>query len=732
MSALSILRVAIPTPLFRLFDYLPHTGQDISTLKPGVRVEVQFGRRKAVGVLVETASTSELAPQKLKAIVAVLDVEPLLTEEMLSLAQWLSAYYHYPIGEVIGNMLPPALRRGQTAQLQMQRVWRLTEAASPALLDPLARAPRQRELLQLLQQAPGGISALELNREWYSTLKVLSAKGLVESIDVAPVVPVPRVYEQRPTLNEAQQAAVEQITSLLSAYKAFLLDGVTGSGKTEVYLRVIEPIILAGKQALVLVPEIGLTPQLIARFRDRFQVPLAILHSGLSDKERLNAWLLARAGLAPIVLGTRSSIFTPLRYPGIFIVDEEHDLSFKQQDGLRYSARDVALVRAMRANVPVLLGSATPSLESLHNVNSERYQLISLPQRAGGAAVPAIGVVDMRKQPVQNGLSAALLYSMQKHLAAKGQVLLFLNRRGYAPILVCHGCGWIAECRQCDARMTVHWAKQQLVCHHCGIQRRIDEQCPKCKENGLRPLGQGTERIEEYLQQVLGETSIVRIDRDSTRRKGALQSMVNNIHQGEPLVLIGTQMLAKGHHFPDVTLVGIINADQGLFGVDFRASERMAQLITQVSGRAGRAERPGQVLIQTYQPEHPLLQLLLKQGYGKFAQAILAEREEAALPPYASLALLRAEAGDIETCLAFLTLAKGLAHALSAHDVSILGPVPALMPRRAGKFRAQLLVSASKRKDLHRLLTAWVSELQALKAPKKLRWSLDVDAMETV
>lgn len=730
-DALPILRVAVPAPLHRLFDYLPPSGE-LWSLPPGVRLQIPFGRAQAVGVLMEVAWTSELALGKLKPILGVLDTVPVLPQQAMALAQWVSAYYHYPIGEVIDNMLPPSLRRGQAAQLQLQQLWRLTETGTQLHADTLARAPRQVELLLLMQRS-GGSLVPGLSKQWYSTFKALAAKGLAEIVEAMPAtVQAPQVMVDMPTLNAAQQVAVSQITASLSEYKTFLLDGVTGSGKTEVYLRAIEPVIRAGGQALVLVPEIGLTPQLIARFRDRFPVPLAILHSALSDKERLQAWLMAREGLAPIVLGTRSSIFTPLRNPGIFIVDEEHDLSFKQQEGLRYSARDIAVVRAMRAKVPVVLGSATPSLESIHNVNIQRYQHISLPQRAGGAAPPTLGVVDMRKQPVQNGLSAALLHSMRKHLDAKGQVLLFLNRRGYAPILVCHGCGWIAECRQCDARMTVHWAKQSLVCHHCSAQRRIDAQCPKCKENELRPLGQGTERVEEYLQQVLGQTPIVRIDRDSTRRKGSMQRIIDDIHKGEPRVLVGTQMLAKGHHFPHVTLVGIINADQGLFGVDFRASERMAQLITQVSGRAGRAERPGQVLIQTYQPEHPLLRLLLKEGYAKFAQAMLLEREQAALPPYASLALLRAEANDVESCMVFLNQAKGLSAGLGTDGVDILGPVPALMTRRAGRFRAQLLVSAVLRKDLHRLLSVWIPALQTLKAPKKLRWSLDVDAMETV
>lgn len=730
-NPLPILRVAVATPLYRLFDYLPPTGWTQWSLPPGVRVQVPFGRTRAMGVVMEVASTSELAREKLKAIVAVLDAEAVLSSQMLVLAQWISDYYHYPIGEVIDNILPPSLRRGHVAQLTPKKCWQLTALGKQLSSEALARAPRQVELLRLLQQSGGSLAA-DLTKEWATTLKTLASKGIVERVDTLATVPTLQTVVAGPVLNAAQQLAVTQISASLSSYNTFLLDGVTGSGKTEVYLRAIESVLRSGGQALVLVPEIGLTPQLIGRFRDRFQLPLAILHSALSDHERLQAWLMARDGLAPIVLGTRSSVFTPLRNPGIFIVDEEHDLSFKQQDGLRYSARDVAVVRAMRANVPIVLGSATPSLESIHNVTIQRYQRISLPQRAGGAEPPTLGVVDMRKQPVHNGLSAALLFSIRKHLEAQGQVLLFLNRRGYAPILVCHGCGWIAQCRQCDARLTVHWAKQLVICHHCNAQRRLDVQCPVCKEKELRPLGQGTERIEEYLQQALGDTPIVRIDRDSTRRKGSMQRIVDGIHKGDPLVLVGTQMLAKGHHFPHVTLVGIINADQGLFGVDFRASERMAQLITQVSGRAGRAERPGQVLIQTYQPEHPLLQLLLKEGYARFAQTVLSEREHAALPPYASLALLRAEADDLERCLVFLRQAKGLTHGLPSSGVDILGPVPALMPRRAGRFRAQLLVSATHRKNLQRLLSVWIPALQSLKSPKKLRWSLDVDAMETV
>ena len=515
----------------------------------------------------------------------------------------------------------------------------------------------------------------------------------------------------------------------LDRFQVFLLEGVTGSGKTEVYLRLIEAVLAQGRQALVLTPEIGLTPQLLARFQERLPGPLAVLHSGLSDRERLNAWLLARDGTAKVVVGTRSAIFAPLCAPGLLIVDEEHDTSYKQQDGFRYHARDLAVIRGQQLGIPVVLGSATPALESIQNARAGRYRLLSLPERVGGGTEPPILILDVRRQPMTEGLSQPLLERMRAHLDRNEQVLLFLNRRGFAPILLCHECGWLSQCRHCDARMTLHLRQRRLTCHHCGDSRPVDAVCPVCGSVDLRAVGHGTERLETALRPLFPGIGIARIDRDSTRRRGSLETLLADIHNGDRRILIGTQMLAKGHHFPDVTLVGIVDADQGLYGVDFRSSERMAQLILQVAGRAGRAEKPGIVIIQTHHPDHPLLRVLVAEGYPAFAAAALAERQEALLPPFAHQALLRAEAGNPERATAFLNAARALAEPI-ADGLELLGPAPAPMERRAGRYRAHLLIQATQRPALHRFLDRWTALLWAERGDRQVRWSLDVDPME--
>ena len=515
----------------------------------------------------------------------------------------------------------------------------------------------------------------------------------------------------------------------MGGFAAFLLDGVTGSGKTEVYLRVVATVLKQGRQALVIVPEIGLTPQLLARFESRLDSPLAVLHSGLGDRERLNAWLAARDGSIGVIIGTRSAIFAPLKRPGVIIVDEEHDPSFKQQEGFRYHARDLAIVRARQLNIPVVLGSATPSLESLLNVQRGRYRCLRLPHRVGAAVEPPIEILDIRGQPMNDGLSRLLLNRIQAQLEQGNQVLLFLNRRGFAPTLICHECGWLGECQHCDAHLTLHLRRRRLICHHCGARQPLPPACPACGSIDLRALGQGTERIEQVLKQEFPGIGLARIDRDSTRRKGSLQALLQAVEKGERQILIGTQMLAKGHHFPDVTLVGVVDADQGLFGADFRASERMAQLLLQVAGRAGRAEKPGVVVLQTHYPQHPLLQTLVGGGYPAFAAAALAERQAAQLPPFTCQALLRADALEPESPWAFLTQAFEAGKDLS-QEVELLGPVPAPMERREGRYRAQLLAQSTRRPPLQAFLDRWVERLTELKTARKVRWSLDVDPQD--
>ncbi|MGD8526338.1 MAG: primosomal protein N' [Thioalkalispiraceae bacterium] len=727
-----ILRVAIPTPLRRSFDYLLPDHLGALPLQPGMRVQVPFGRRQVIGVLLETASDSTIPASRLKPVTAVLDEEAVFSDDVLQLLRWASRYYQHPVGDVLQHALPVLLRQGHALQVKGLQLWQLTPEGQQLSAEELKRAPRQWQLIKQLQQAPQGLNAQQLDEQhagWRAVMKKLVEKHWV-SVQEQPLVEQPLANPVTPPApNPDQQAAIAQITTNLQHYRAFLLEGVTGSGKTEVYLQVIEKVLSQGKQALVLVPEIGLTPQLLQRFRERLGVAIAVLHSGLNDQARLGAWLAARNGDARVVIGTRSALFTPLQAPGVIIIDEEHDASFKQQDGFRYSARDLAVLRAQKNHIPVILGSATPSLESLYNVEQQRYQLLALPQRAGDASPPEIRLIDVRSQKMEHGLSPTLLASMKTHLAEGNQVLLFLNRRGYAPVLMCHDCGWHATCQRCDAHMTYHQRDQRLRCHHCGSERPADKQCPDCAGEDLQGYGQGTERIESALLSLFPDFHTIRIDRDSTRRKHAFDDLLQQVHSGQAQILIGTQMLAKGHHFPNVTLVGILEADQGFYSSDFRGAERISQLILQVAGRAGRADKPGEVLIQTHHPEQALLAYLQQHDYRALAKSLLDERQQAGWPPYSYLALLRAEAPDAGSPMNFLLEAKQQAQQPGA--IFLLGPQPAPMEKRAGRFRAQLLVQAPDRLTLQQFLTPWVAALENLKSTRKVRWSIDVDPFDT-
>ena len=730
----TVLRVAVATPLRRTFDYLPPGDVDIAKLKPGIRLRLPFGRSEVIGVLLEISPQPQVAAVRLKRAKQVLDADPLLSPELLWLLEWASHYYQHPIGEVVQQALPTLLRQGRPARIRGIEHWYLTSGGRTLQPDDTSRAPRQTALISLLLQHNGGISSAELNQlqdNWRPVMARLVEKNWVEMIEQRTIQTETQQPSEKPQLNADQQQAVEQIQDHLDQYHAFLLDGVTGSGKTEVYLQVIESVLAANKQALILVPEIGLTPQLVSRFQRRFPtISIAVLHSGLNDQERLQAWLNARKGDAGIIIGTRSALLTPLERPGIIIVDEEHDLSFKQQEGFRYSARDLAIVRARHLKVPVILGSATPALESLYNCERERSTRLHLPERAGAARPPKFSLIDVRGQKLDNGLSAQLLAHMQTHLDAGGQVLLFINRRGFAPVLMCHDCGWHARCERCDAHMTIHQRARRLRCHHCGSERPLPAHCPGCDSANLFQVGYGTERVEQVLKAHFPTTPILRIDRDTTRRKGAMQAMLEQIKQGEPRILVGTQMLAKGHHFPNLTLVGLLDADYGLFSADFRSAERLGQLVLQVAGRAGRAERQGEVLIQTHHPESPLLQNLLSHDYGRFAQALLTERQAANLPPYSHLALLRAEAVDARAPYRFLEEARSLAAQLDTQGIEVYGPFPAPMERRAGRNRAQLLLQSNTRATLQLILSAWLPRLETFKSGRKVRWSIDVDPLE--
>ena len=727
-----ILRIAVPSPLRRLFDYLPpHNG---SHFVPGQRFVIPFGRGRTVGILVEVSDHSECPHDKLKAAFKQLDQTPLLDAAMMKLLRWACDYYHHPPGEVFQAALPVMLRQERAAGEKGVAHWCLSEAGAALELDSLSRAPRQQTLIKLLQgvAAPGlaGSTIDQHEEKWQPVMRTLVEKGWVVRQELAvSAVELGSADDAVLPLTEAQQQAVTALNGD-DGFQVSLIDGVTGSGKTEVYLQAIARVLEQGKQALVLIPEIGLSPQLVSRFSRRFSVPIALLHSGLSDGERLSAWQLAAKGEAAIIIGTRSAVFTPMLKPGLIIIDEEHDASFKQQDGFRYSARDVAVVRARHLDIPIVLGTATPSLESLHNALQGRYRHLLLPERAGNAIHPTMKLLDVRQQPMEEGVSQHLQQAMRHHLEKDGQVLLFLNRRGYSPVLMCHDCGWHSVCPRCDANMTVYASQRRMRCHHCQSDRPIPHQCPDCGSTDLRPIGQGTERIEQHLQTLFPEREVIRIDRDTTRRKGSMDALLEKIHTASGQILIGTQMLAKGHHFPNVTLVGILDADQGLFSIDFRAAERMAQLIIQVAGRAGRAEKPGEVLIQTHVPDHPLLKLLVEKDYAHFARATLKERKEAELPPFSHFALLRAEAVDKQAPMTFLEAARSTAEQLGHEGVWLLGPIAAPMERRAGRSRAQLLLQAGNRASLHQLLNRWAGALEGIKEGRKVRWSLDVDPVE--
>jgi primosomal protein N' (replication factor Y) (superfamily II helicase) len=728
-----ILNVALAVPLRRCFDYAVDKSIPLKSLLPGMRVLVPFGKNtEKVGMLLGISDQTSVPANKLKKISSVIDQQAVLSASELKLLKWTSDYYHHPIGEVIFNTLPAFLKHGKPAELKVDYCWHLSEMGNS--LDPvsLKRAPKQLALFNILVQHPNGLSIAELETQLPNSRAILNTlykKGLVEKRENIFQPIAGHAQKNIINLNVEQKQAIESVTQSLGKKSVFLLDGVTGSGKTEVYIEIMRAVLDAGKQVVILSPEIGLAPQLHQRITSSLPGKIALMHSGISDGERLQAWMEAKNGIANIIIGTRSAIWVPLMNPGLFIVDEEHDLSYKQQDGLRYSARDVAIMRGKLSNSPVLLGSATPSAESLRNIEMQKFDLLTLNKRAGEAKTPTIKIIDLRNRAMQGAVSQVLLSAIEKELSQKNQTMLFLNRRGYSPTIMCHHCGWIADCTRCDLHMTYHKQKGVLSCHHCDSQKTLPAFCPDCSGDQLIELGHGTERLTETLTQCFPKARILRIDRDSTRRKGSMEDMINSVNAGEADILIGTQMLAKGHHFPKLSLVGIIDTDGGLCSTDFRASERLAQLFIQVSGRAGRAQIAGEVMIQTHFPEHPLLNSLINGGYRQFAQALLREREQANLPPFSYLALLRAESHLASVPREFLQRAKVILNSLNP-QMEVYGPIPAPIERRAGKTRMQLLVVTNGRGSLKQSMQSWMLALEKLPAGKKVRWSLDIDPQE--
>ncbi len=730
---MSVLRLAIPSPLRRLFDYLPPQGTsnaEIKGLRPGQRLVVPFGPRRVTGYLVAVNEVSELPTAKLRHALSILDPEPLISTPLIQLCEWASRYYHHPPGEVFSAAFPRFLREGKEHRPTGIPGWRLTNRGLGLPPGALARSPRQAEALALMQ-ASKAVANSQFADKGIKTavLRQLLTKGLAEKclLDELPTATISRPGLD---LNPEQMVAVRALLQASEGFSSHLLEGVTGSGKTEVYLQLIADCLERGRQALVLIPEIGLTPQTLDRFRQRFQASIVTLHSGLGDAERYRSWEAARDGSAHIVIGTRSAIFTPLRAPGLIIVDEEHDSSYKQQDGFRYSARDVAVKRGQLEGCPVLLGSATPSLESLHNVITGRYTLHRLTQRAGMSQLPTISTIDIRRQALQAGLSASLLQAIDDKLAAKQQVLLFLNRRGFAPTLQCHDCGWVAECRACDARLTVHRRSSRLRCHHCGASQALSRQCPECNSSNLMTSGLGTEQTEAFLRERFGQWPVFRVDSDSMQARHAMRELVSEINQGEPGILLGTQMLTKGHHFPAVGLVAVIDADAMLFSADFRGEERMAQLLTQVAGRAGRAEMPGEVLLQTHYPDHPALQAMLSMNYADQARKMLTERTAAGMPPAGQLVVLRSDCDDSSHGEQFLQHLRDQAGNALPGGSQLIGPLPSPMQRRAGKYRCQLIILAPDRRAAHAAASLLVSLAEAAKARRDLKWTIDIDPQD--
>ncbi|NLR76303.1 primosomal protein N' [Leeia aquatica] len=721
---MQIARVALDVPLPQLFDY---RAEGLNEAHLGCRVLVPFGRRQRVAILMALDQHSEIEPARLKSVMALLDEAPLLDSGLLQLLTFCSQYYQYPLGATLFTALPGRLRQTEALREAMPQQVCLTPAGQAALAALPAQARLQRQLFQALQQGGDWQVLVSMGASAPALLKHWLTQGWLEPVrGVAPELSP----TDGPTLSPDQGHAVAALREL--GAETALLFGITGSGKTEVYLQRLAEVLATGQQGLVLVPEINLTPQLLQRFRQRFPTArIACLHSEVSDAERAREWLACQAGERDLILGTRLAVFTPLPRLGLIVVDEEHDASYKQQEGLRYSARDVAVMRGRQAGVQVLLGSATPSLESWHNAQQARYRLLSLGQRAvAGAQLPEVVLLDTRRAPLRDGLSEALLRVLRQQLQRGEQSLLFLNRRGYAPVLFCDACGWQASCRRCSARLVWHRGERRLVCHHCGWGQAVPQHCPDCGNQDLKPVGSGTQRLEAALAEALPEARLLRVDRDSMRRKGSWQAAQQQIVAGEADILIGTQMLAKGHDFPNLTLVAVVGADGSLYSADYRASERLFAQLVQVAGRAGRADKPGRVLVQTAFPDHPLYVALTRHDYPAFAAQLLAERAQCLFPPLAYQAILRAEARTLEQALQWLQQARQLMLPEQAADtVEVFEPVPALMLRVNGRERAQLMLQSTTRAALQQRLRAVTPQLYGLPTPG-VSWTLEVDPLD--
>ncbi|RVU83592.1 primosomal protein N' [Leucothrix sargassi] len=727
------LRVVIPRPLYQAFDY---SCDSLPLPKPGCRVHAPLGpNHSVVGIVIKSGFESEF--EKLRPIESVLDEQPLLDESLLELLQWACTYYHHPIGEVFFTALPNRLRAGKPLQENFE--WHLQCTDVDAALAQIKRAKLQQDLLSKLQKSSlteAQLTSLMMSK-WRKPMQQLEEKGWAERRLVMPNKSsgknVDHPNQHLIELSDEQQQSLTQLAEWVEheSLQPVLLHGITGSGKTEIYLRAIKPVLEKGQQALLMIPEIGLTPQLFQRFCDFFPKQTVVaLHSGLNDTQRAQNWQSAQSGEADVVVGTRSSIFCAFDNLGIIVIDEEHDGSFKQQEGFHYHARDFAVKRANQLKIPILLGSATPALETLLNAERKRYHYLQLKSRPGTRKPPKTSIIDLKGQTIEAGVSNTLLKEVGKQVEDGNQVMLFLNRRGFAPVLLCSSCGWHATCPACDTEMTYHASRNKVICHHCDYQKQVANSCPSCKNPQFSTLGHGTERVEQLLCSYFPQTPIVRVDRDTTSRKGELAKKLEIVREGKPVILIGTQMLTKGHDFPNLTLVGILDIDQALFSTDYRAQEYLAQQIVQVSGRAGRGEKPGRVILQTSQPQHPLLNQLLTQGYKAVAMQLLVERQAWQYPPFGFHALIRVNTPQFEAGLHFLQSVRNDLQDLLAEkigELGLMGPMPSPMEKRAGRYRYQMMISSTRRSSLHCFLDQVISVIKRQKKPKDLRYTLDVD-----
>ena len=756
-----LLQVALPVPLYRVFDYQALADKAILPAV-GSRVEVPFGRQTLIGIVIAhiAEANSDVPSNKLKPIIRQLDDEPILNSQMLNLAYWLARYYHYPLGDVIAVMLPSLVRQGKPLDLLITH-WRiLPHVADGDFRANAIKQKQQFDMLKLHGERGASEEVLLLEGMQRSFLKTLEEKGLIERYIEPKAAPKAVSLAKMPLdLNSEQAQAVDTIIAVHKAeeYTGFLLNGITGSGKTEVYLQAMQAVLEAGKQVLILVPEIGLTPQTRARFASRFAAQIVLLHSGMSNTYRMQGWQDCRTGHAQIIIGTRSAVLYPFANLGLIVVDEAHDVSYKQQDTLRYHATDVALYRGFQESIPVVLGTATPTLEHLKLIDDGKLTECQLRTRPGNAELATMQLIDARLQSTHQqaqddgarfdtGLTDVLIGAIKQTLEAGDQVLIFLNRRGYAPVLLCDACGWQADCPRCDAHLTVHYSNSSqnntsktsaynsnyLKCHHCDWQAYIPTICPDCASQNLDARGMGTTRLSENLHAIFAnpQTSkelypIIQIDRDTTRRKDSWENIYQRINEGRPAILVGTQMVAKGHHFPNVTLVCLPNADRGFLSADFRSPEHTAQLMIQVAGRAGRGDKAGRVLIQTLQPENELLLKLVKDGYLSFARQLLAERKIMGLPPYSHAALIRCEGKTLAATTQ--ALKDAIANLPAGHKLAVLGPIDAPMSKKNSRYHVQLLLLAKERHQLHRVLSIWWQPVLAMPSVKYLKLTLDID-----